>query len=257
MKIRVLGCSGAEFPGYHPSAFLLDDSLLLDAGTIGAVMSAREQEALKWILITHAHLDHVRGIPLLADNLIVDNKGGSIQVMGCEETLRALREHLMNGVIWPDFSLLPTPEQAIVRYCPLETGKEYVINGYRIIAYPVNHSVPAVAYHVSRGSVSILYTGDTGPTDQMWSMAGVLDALIIEISFPDEMEDLAIRAGHLTPRLLSRELDKLPTPPGRILITHLKPQHAMKIKEQLRALGLRRCEFMRDGSVYHFSSDRN
>jgi ribonuclease BN (tRNA processing enzyme) len=256
MKIRVLGCSGAEFPGYHPSAFLVDDALLLDAGTIGAVLSALEQETLKWVLITHAHLDHVRGIPLLADNMIVDNKGGSIQVMGIPETLRALREHLMNGVIWPDFSLIPTPEQAIVRYYPLEPEREYLINGYRVTAYPVNHSVPAVAYRVSQGGVSILYSGDTGPTERIWEAAGTLDALIIEISFPDEQEELAIRAGHLTPRLLLNELRKLPSPPGRILITHMKPQHAMKIREQLYVLGIRQCEFMRDGAVYRIPAEQ-
>ncbi len=39
MKLRVLGSAGAEFPHFHPPAFLIDEALLLDAGTIGAVLS--------------------------------------------------------------------------------------------------------------------------------------------------------------------------------------------------------------------------
>lgn len=250
MKIRVLGCSGAELPDHRPSAFLVDDSLLLDAGTVGAVLTAREQERLQWVLVTHAHLDHVRGIPLWADNLILAAAGNSIQVMGRVETLDAIREHLMNDVIWPDFSRIPSPEQAVVRYRPLELEQEYQVDGYGVTAYGVNHSIPAVAYRVRREGVSILYTGDTGPTERVWQEAGTLDALIIEVSFPDAMEELAIQTGHLTPGLLRRELRKLPTPPGRILITHLKPQHEAVIREQLAAAGMKNLLFLRDGAIH-------
>jgi len=43
MKLRVLGSAGAEFPDFRPPAFLIDDSLLLDAGTISAVLTEEEQ----------------------------------------------------------------------------------------------------------------------------------------------------------------------------------------------------------------------
>jgi ribonuclease BN (tRNA processing enzyme) len=256
MKIRVLGCSGAELPGHRPSAFLVDDSLLLDAGTVGAVLTGREQEALQWVLVTHAHLDHVRGIPLWADNLIVANAGNSIQVMGRTETLDAIRDHIMNDVIWPDFSRIPSLEEAVVRYRPLELEREYRVDGYEVTAYGVNHSIPAVAYRVRREGVSILYTGDTGPTERVWQAAGKLDALIIEVSFPDEMEGLAIQTGHLTPRLLKGELGKLPIPPRRILITHLKPQHDRVIREQLAAAGVGDVEFLKDGACYEILAGR-
>ena len=250
MKIRVLGCSGAEFPDRRPSAFLIDDTLLLDAGTIGAVLNSREQEAVQWVLVTHAHLDHIRGIPLLADNLIVSNRGGSIEVMGSAATLSAIREHIMNGVIWPDFNLIPSPERPVVRYLAMKPEKPYLVNGYHVTAYPVNHSIPTVAYRIEHGGATILYTGDTGPTERLWKVVGELDALIIEVSFPDELEGLALKTGHLTPGLLLIELNKLPVPPRRILVSHLKPQHDTTIREQLRGLEIRNLEFLSDGATH-------
>ncbi len=256
MKIRVLGCSGAEFPDRRPSAFLIDGVLLLDAGTIGAVLTAREQEAVRNILVTHAHLDHVRGIPLLADNLIVDGNGGSVRVMGSSQTLTAIREYIMNGVIWPDFAMIPSSEQPVVRYQPVELAREFMVDGYRVTAYPVNHSIPAVAYLVESDGATLLYTGDTGPTETVWKAVDGLDALIIEVSFPDELEGLAIQTGHLTPGLLSLELGKLASPPGRVLVTHLKPQHDAAIRDQLRRLAIPDLEYLKDGATYEIGAKR-
>jgi ribonuclease BN (tRNA processing enzyme) len=114
----------------------------------------------------------------------------------------------------------------------------------------VNHPVPAVGYRVSRGGTSLLYTGDTGPTERIWELAGELAALIVEVSFPSDMEEIALLTGHLTPVLLGKELAKLPKLPPRILITHLKPQYYDRIKAELAALRLPGVELLRGGNVY-------
>ncbi|MCM0083524.1 3',5'-cyclic-nucleotide phosphodiesterase [Geomonas sp. Red32] len=250
MKLRVLGCSGAEFPGHHPSAFLIDGCLLLDGGTIGAVLDEEDQWLIKDILITHPHLDHIRGIPLLADNIVIKGLSGQVNVIGTAETLGALSSHLMNGLIWPDFTKIPTPENPVLRFREIAPGSEFAVGDYRVTACRVNHTVPAVAYRIEGGGSSLLYTGDTGPCAPLWEMAGHLSALVIEVSFPNELEELASMTGHLTPLLLQKELKKLPAPPGRILITHLKPQYYDQITAQLAALGLAGVEVMRDGDVY-------
>ncbi|WP_085812212.1 3',5'-cyclic-nucleotide phosphodiesterase [Geoanaerobacter pelophilus] len=250
MRLRVLGCSGAEFPGHSPSAFLIDDSLLLDAGTVGAVLSEEEQWRIKDILVTHSHLDHIRGIPLLADNIVVSGISRTVQVLGTTEVLAALGSHLMNGVIWPDFTRIPTPEAPVLRYQPITVEAPFQVGDYEVLACPVNHPVPAVGYRVSRGGASLLYTGDTGPTARIWELAGELAALIVEVSFPSEMEEIALLTGHLTPALLGIELAKLPKLPSRILITHLKPQYYDRIKDELEALRLPGVELLRGGNVY-------
>ena len=250
MKLRVLGCSGAEFPGHSPSAFLIDDSLLLNAGTIGSVLKEDEQRLIGNILVTHPHLDHIRGIPLLADNIVVSGLSQTVEVLSTKEVIAAIGSHLMNGVIWPDFSKIPTPEAPVVRYREIVPDEAFQVGAYTVQACPVNHTVPAVGYRVSKGGTSLVYTGDTGPTQRIWEMAGDVAALVVEVSFPSEMEEIALLTGHLTPRLLGKELEKISKLPPRILITHLKPQYYERIRAELDALGLPGVELLKDGDVY-------
>lgn len=251
MKLRVLGCSGAEFPGHGPSGFLLDDSLLLDAGTVGSALDQEEQRRIEHILVTHSHLDHIRGIPLLADNIVVSGLSQKIEVIAIAEVIAAIGSHLMNGLIWPDFTRIPTPLDPVLSYREIHGEEEFRVGDYAVLACRVNHPVPAVGYRISRGDTSLLYTGDTGPTDRIWELAGELAALVIEVSFPSEMEEIALMTGHLTPRLLGKELGKLSRPPRRVLITHLKPQYEEQITRQLRSLAIPGLELLHDGAVHH------
>ncbi len=250
MKLRVLGCSGAELPGHNPSAFLLDDTLLLDAGTIGSVLNEDEQWRLTDILITHPHLDHIRGIPTLADNIVVTGQAKNVRVFSIAQVIAALSDHLMNGLIWPDFTKIPSAAAPVISYSEIVPEQEFTVGEFAVTACLVNHTVPAVGYRVSRGGRTLLYTGDTGPTTRLWELAGELSALIVEVSFPSEMEELALLTGHLTPTLLKKELAKLERLPPRILITHLKPQYSAAIKAELDDLQLPQIELLREGEVY-------
>ena len=232
MRLRVLGSSGAEFPGKMTPGFLVDDSLLLDAGTIGAVLNEDEQWAIKDILLTHAHLDHIKGIPFLADNIILKNTGHQVRIRSIAPILKALKDNLLNDAIWPDFTAIPSRENAVLMLDAIESLKEYRINGYRVTAYEVNHSVPAVGYVVEDSAGKrLLYTGDTGPTEAIWA-------------------EMAIKTGHLTAGLLSAELKKMKTVPDRILVTHPKPQYISTIKEELGGVDHGNIELLKDGKVY-------
>ena len=252
MLLRVLGCSGAEFPGFNPPGFLIDDTLLLDAGTIGAALSEAEQWAIRHIFITHGHLDHVRGIPFFADNLVMKNQQHTVQVLSAREILDTLKNHIMNNLVWPDFSCIPSPQAPIISYQELESGETFQGDGYTVTACSVTHSVAAQGYIVRKGDKALLYTGDTGPTEAIWPYATDLSAMIVEVSFPNEMEQMALLTGHLTAKLLMKELEKLAVPPPRILITHPKPQFYQTIKEELNALGLPQLELLVDGGRYEF-----
>ena len=105
MQIRVLGCSGGIAAGCRTTAFLVDDDLLVDAGTGLGDLSLDELAQIDHILLSHSHLDHVLGVPLLADSVIRRRAGRPpIQVHGLSATLAALRDHVLNGVICPDFT---------------------------------------------------------------------------------------------------------------------------------------------------------
>jgi len=253
MKLRVLGCSGSEFPGHYSPAFLLDDALLLDAGTIGAVLTAEEQRAITNILLTHRHLDHIKALRLMADN-IINNQSlrQTVRVHGLRDTLAAFRNHLLNNSIWPDFSRLPSTEQPIIRYKEITTSTPFQVEGFEVSAFPVDHAAPAVGYILRKDGKGILYTGDTGPTELIWRMAVNLSAIIVEVSFPSALEELALRTGHLTPRLLAIELDKLAERPNRILITHLKQQYVSIIMNELADLRIPGLELLKEGDMYEF-----
>jgi len=252
MKINVLGCSGAEFPGHNPAGFLLDGKILLDAGTLTHVLDRKAQSKIKDIFITHAHLDHVRGISFLADNIIVEKRKQRVNIISIASVISTIRKHLLNNSLWPDFSMIPDYQHAVLRYSTLREGRPIKVNGYSISAYKVNHSVPAVGYLVEdRNSRRFFYTGDTGPTDATWEKIGdrKLDCLIIEVSFPNRMSEMAAITGHLTARLLKEEIQKIKQMPDRIYITHLKPQHLKVIKTELAKLSMKNLKMLKEGDV--------
>jgi ribonuclease BN (tRNA processing enzyme) len=252
MKVEILGCSGAEFPGFNPPGFLVDGKILLDAGTIGAYLSENAQWKIRHIIVSHAHLDHIRGIPFLADNIIIKNKRHNVTVIGIAPALKSLKNNLLNNKIWPDFTMIPNAEKAVIRFLEIKPGKRIEINGYKVSAYRVNHSVPAAGYIIeNRRGKRLLYTGDTGPTTAIWKGAGriKIDSAIIEVSFPNKMEAMAVETGHLTPKLLRKELDKINMPPDKILITHPKPQHLKTIRSEIKKLGIPNIRILKDGEV--------
>lgn len=252
MRLRVLGSSGAEFPGKMTPAFLVNDGLLLDAGTIGAVLTEDEQWGIKFIMLTHAHLDHIKGIPFLADNIILKNAGHQVFVKSTAPVLKTLKDNLLNDAIWPDFTAIPNKEKPVILLEDIETLSRYNVNGYHVTAYEVNHSVPAVGYLVedSEGK-RLLYSGDTGPTESIWSACDQqIDAAIIEVSMPNSMEQMALMTGHLTAALLNVELGKMKLRPHRILVTHPKPQYISTILEELGGVEHDNIELLKDGEVY-------
>ncbi|MBN2720814.1 MAG: 3',5'-cyclic-nucleotide phosphodiesterase [Proteobacteria bacterium] len=255
MRLHVLGCSGAETPGRNLSAFLFDGTLLLDAGTIGAVLPLENQKLIRDILISHAHLDHVRAIPFFADNLAAGGFPHTVSVHGMDEVLQALRQNLFNGLLWPDFSCLPSPGKPVLRFQRIPEGEALQLRKHRVTAYALHHKTPSLGFLVEdEGGKRILYAGDTGPTEYIWTACreNAPDAAIIEVTYPNRLLDTAIQSGHLTPDLLSWELRKMKKPPRKFLITHLKPFYLDEIVEELIRAGIEGMEILQDGQVMEF-----
>ncbi|MBT0665960.1 3',5'-cyclic-nucleotide phosphodiesterase [Geobacter pelophilus] len=250
MNIKVLGSSGAEFPNYRPPAYLIDNFFLLDAGTIGSVLPDIDQWKIKTILLSHSHLDHIKGIPFLADNIIISNVNNKVRLISTCDVLNAVSKHIFNNVIWPDFSKIPSTCNPVIEYVEIPSETEMEIDGYSITAIPVNHSVPAIGYLIKKGPSALLYTGDTGPTDKIWRYADKASALIVEVSFPNQMNDMALLTGHLTPSLLLNELSKCKAIPPLILVTHTKPQFREEIMRELRNISLPEIKLLCDEDEY-------
>ena len=236
MRIRVLGCSGGIGAGAQTSAMLVDNDVLIDAGTGIGDLELDDLDSIRHVFLTHAHLDHIAGLPMLADRVFDENFEVPLTVYAREETLRAVQDHLFNDVIWPDFSRLPAPENPMLRYRVCSPGDTVTIGHRDFYAIDVMHSVPSLGFTVQNSGGAFAVSGDTKTNETLWPVLNACDdlrVLVIEVSFPDEMESLAIESGHYTPRSLTDDLKRLRHEP-EIWLTGMKPGEEDRIFEQVR-----------------------
>ncbi len=227
--VRVLGCSGSIARDCRTTAFLLDDDVLIDAGSGLGDLALDELLAIDDILLTHSHLDHVLGVPLLADSVMRRREGrGPIRVHGLPQTLQALRQHLFNDVLWPDFTRLPRADRPVLELRPLQCGQSLQVGARRrsVQVLPACHTVPAVGYAVLGARGAWAFTGDTGPCPALWQALRQLPVplrqLVIEIAFSEADREVAADSRHHCPSSLVAELAQLPAG-VEVQLTHIKP----------------------------------
>ena len=234
MNIRVLGAHNCESQKWKLVTLLVDDALAIDAGALTSSLSLEAQQKLKAILLTHQHYDHIRDIPAIAMNLFLNS--GNINIYSIPPVYDALSTHLMNGELYPNFLEQPQ-ENPTLKFSAIEPYKAEQIEGYSILAVPVNHSVPTVGYQVtSPEGKAVFYTSDTGP-----SLAGCWEyvsphLLVIEVTAPNRYEEFALRVGHLTPSLLKQELIGFQELKGylpQVVLVHMNPSEEKEIKAEI------------------------
>jgi ribonuclease BN (tRNA processing enzyme) len=256
MKIRVLGCSGSIAAGSRTTAFLIDEDLLIDAGTGVGDLALDELVAVEHILLSHSHLDHVLCIALLADSVVRRRAAAGkppIHVHALPETIDALRTHVFNGVIWPDFTRLPSAEHPVLDFVPFAVGDVLQFGERRIEVLSAAHTVPAVGFAARprEDAPAWVYTGDTGPNPLLWQRLRTLPVahLVIETAFSDDEAALARISRHLSPAALGAELAHLEGALD-VHITHIKPGEVDAVMSQIAALGLpHRIHSMQSGQV--------
>jgi ribonuclease BN (tRNA processing enzyme) len=244
MSIRVLGCSGSIAAGSRTTTFLLDDNVLIDAGTGVGDLTLDEMLRIDDVLVSHSHLDHILSIGLLADSVSRRRRAAGrppIRVHALPATLAALRQHVFNDIIWPDFTRLPEPARPLLRFEPLEVGQVLALGRRRIEVLPASHTVPAVGYAVLATEPrdgAWVFTGDTGPNAALWARLARLPmrALVIETAFGDDERAMANVSQHLCPADLRAELAQLATP-TRVFITHIKPGEVDAVMSEIAAHG--------------------
>lgn len=236
MKVRVLGCSGGINRNVATTSFLVDDDILIDAGTGVGDLTLDEMRKIKCIFITHSHLDHIASIPLLADTLFDELVGQPLKVFAQAETIEALQRYIFNWTIWPDFTALPDKSNAVLRLEILNIGSAYEFSGRQIEMIKVNHSIPGVGYCVTASDKVFAFSGDTTSNDSFWhnlNKHDSLDLLFVESAYADSDIELARLAFHYCPRLLAEDLPKLRHRP-KVCITHLKPGSEQEIIAQCK-----------------------
>ena len=252
MRIRILGCSGGIGAGSRTSAMLVDDDVLIDAGTGIGDLELSDLDSIRHVFLTHAHLDHIAGLPMLVDRIFDENFDIPLTVYAREETLRAIQQHLFNDTIWPDFARLPTAERPMLRYHVCSPGDTITIGHRDFYAVDVMHTVPTLGYTVQNSGGVFAVSGDTKTNQTLWPVLNAcndLRVLVIEVSFPDAMEQLANEAGHYCPKTLTRDLQRLEHNP-EIWLTGMKPGKEDEILEQVvRAAPQRKIRMLSRGTV--------
>jgi cAMP phosphodiesterase len=245
LKLRVLGADGGVAPGFQTTSFLLNQNILIDGGSAATSLSLKEQRDVDYIFISHTHLDHIKDICFLADNVFTFRRR-PIELISTFEILDLLRKHLFNNKIWPDFTNITNGHCPILSYRPIENSVQ--IGPIQVNIYPVHHPVPAIGFIVKeRGKNSILITGDTGPTDLLWEEANKeprLKAVFTEIAFPNRLTKVAEAAGHFTPGMFLDEMAKLKKDVP-LLIYHLKPEYIKDLKREIKALGIPKLKLLK------------
>ena len=240
MKIRVLGCSGAIAKDCRTTSFLIDHDVLIDAGTGVGDLTLGEMECIDHVFLTHSHLDHVAALPLMVD-AIAAKRTTPIQVHALQSTIDALKTHIFNNTIWPDFSKIPTPEAPFMTFHAIELGQTHAVKGKYIEVLPAVHTVPAVGYAVTAGNGWWVFTGDTEVNPAFWKRVNQLDVamLVIETAFSNKEFNLAKRSLHLSPVVLASELDGIDKSKNYpIYITHTKPAETELIMAEIQQFEL-------------------
>jgi ribonuclease BN (tRNA processing enzyme) len=251
MKIRVLGASGGEGLGLRPSAFLVNDRILIDGGTVTSTLSVPEQLEIEHALVSHSHLDHIAGLAYLAETLACCGAAGPVTITSLEPIVKTLKTGVFNNAIWPDFAAIPTGAP-VIRYRTLVEDVEQRVGELWVTPVGVSHTVPTAGFIVHDGETGLIYSGDTGPTDALWKAAKGLRgirAIILECAFPNRLGDLAELAKHMTPELIRQELDKLP-PDVPVWIFHVKPQFFEETSAELEQVAAGRVSIIEQDKTY-------
>ena len=235
-------------------AYLINDRLAVDAGSLGFYGTPDDQAKIKDIFLSHTHADHIASLPIFVENAY---EGGAdpVTVHGSASVLDCLRRDVFNGRVWPDFIGMTTPETPFLTLSEIKPGRSIERQGLQITPIAVDHLVPTLGFLIEDQDSAILIASDTGPTDELWRLARSsirLRAVFLEASFPDAMLKLARDSKHLTPALFREEVGKLGRDDVDLIAVHIKPRYRAEIIGQLESLGLNRLTIGRLGQAYSY-----
>ncbi len=255
MKLQVLGCAGGIGGRERlTTSLLVDDTILLDAGTGLTSLAVDELARIDHVFITHSHLDHVAGLALLVD-AVQGRRATPITVHATERIVSALQRHLFNWVLWPDFAMIPDKASPSMQWSVVEHGATVTFDGCSLTSHAVNHTVGSAAYLVQNDRSGFLFTGDMASTPELWEAMRNekrLSKIIVDCSFSDAEMELAARSMHFCPSSLIEDIHAVPDA-VEFLIYHLKPGQEDLIMQQLESGGRGRgFRALKCGDIFEF-----
>ncbi len=238
----------------HLSCFIIDDKVAIDAGSLAMSTNDLQKKQVRDVILTHAHIDHIAGLPLFIDDLFA-HIARPVEVFALEKVIKVLRDDIFNWSVYPDFSELENDNCVVLKYCPFENGRLFRAGHLDVKAISVNHKVPSVGFIVSDGSSKFAISGDTSEMDSFWDTINEeddLEALLVECAFPDDLNELAQISHHMTPTRLKKELEKFSDQDCPIYVINIKPMYRDEVIEGLDRLEIKNLKVLEVGREYEF-----
>ncbi len=258
MKIQLLPSTfdenGSASPRQHFACFIIDDCVAIDAGSLAMAASTNQRSQIRDVVLTHAHLDHIAGLPLFIDDLF-STLDAPVFVHATTEVIETLEQNIFNWAIYPRFCELENANGAVMKYQPFEIGKEFSVKHLRLKPISVNHRVPTVGFIIADGKTTFAISGDTAEVDGFWQTLNSeenLSALLIECAFPNELRELANASHHLTPLGLQKELSKFNRKECSIYVINIKPMYREAVVRQIEELEIENLQILEVGQVYEW-----
>ena len=263
MKVQLLPSSfepdGTASPRQHTTCFVIDGAVAIDAGSLAMAATETHRANVRDVVLTHAHLDHIAGLPLFIDDLFSD-LAEPVVVHAAQSVIDSLEDNVFNWSIYPRFSELKNANGSVLQYKPFEPEAEFGVRHLRFRAIGVNHRVPSYGFLVSDGQSTIALSGDTAEMDDFWDVvnrSNGVAALLIECAFPNDLGDLAKISHHLTPARLAAELSKCELSKCPVYVVNLKPTYRETIVHELADLGIPGLQVLEIGKVYDWGSSES
>jgi cAMP phosphodiesterase len=255
MKIQLLPSTienGQVTKKQHLSCFVIDDRVTIDAGSLAMSANGLQRQQIRDVILTHAHIDHIAGLPLFIDDLFA-NIVKPVEIYASDEVIEILQKDIFNWNVYPNFAELENENGVVLRYCPFQIGETFTSEHLEAKAISVNHKVPSVGFIISDQQSKFAITGDTAEMEMFWDEVNKesdLDALLIECAFPDRLADLAEVSHHMTPAMLARELTKFRHENCPVYVINLKPMYRSEIIKEIVKLGIENLQIFEVGKVY-------
>ena len=258
MKVQLLPSTFSENGGasarQHLSCFVVDDLVAIDAGSLAMATTFEQKKKIRDVILTHAHLDHIAGLPLFIDDLFATLRR-PISVYATAEVIEVLERDIFNWSVYPRFSELENDNGRVMNYFPFETGTEFAVKHLKVKSVAVNHKVPSVGFVVSDGASAFALSSDTAEANGFWDALNAepnLSAILVECAFPNELEELARISFHLTPKNLKTELEKSTRKDCPVYVVNIKPMYRDEIVRQLEDLQIENLHILEVGKVYEW-----
>ncbi|HMQ02713.1 MAG TPA: 3',5'-cyclic-nucleotide phosphodiesterase [Pyrinomonadaceae bacterium] len=249
-----LNGDGSASERQHLTTMIVDDQVAFDAGSLALACSDTQRANIRDIVVSHAHLDHIAGLPLFIDDLF-SSLTEPVRIHAASDVIEMLETHIFNWSIYPRFSELNNEFGPVVEYREIDTATEFRVKHLSVKAVEVCHKVPSSGFIISDGNSTIALTGDTAPTDAFWQEVNALpklDAVLVECAFPTYLGELANISHHMTPDSLKRELHKLDRQSVAIYVVNIKPAFRETTISEIKDLRISGLNILEIGNVYEW-----